>query len=450
MSQKVKLLTFNCWGLKYISSLRKERLQAIAERLAHPTNDDESYDIVALQEIWCEEDWSFISDLCKEEYPYRRIFKSGIISGPGLAILSKIPIESTFLYRFPINGRSSAFFRGDWYVGKSISVTVLNNPHVNGFIPIAILNSHMHAPYGNHTGDAAYSCHRACQAWDFAKLVNFLKRAGYAVIQVGDLNSKPGSLPYKLFTVEGGLVDSWVQHKLDSEPVNPESASGADIITSPNSRTPLISKTNPVDDIGLLSPVDQVEISGVTCDSRLNTWRSFKKPHEACRLDYAFIDPSYLVTTKAKVVFTEKLPPPLSCSYSDHFGYSAEFLVKPSSKDNTPSISSPNLTDKINVYKELLLELREYQRFTIPKQVTWRKYHFFLGMFTLVLFHFVMPWATALNPIFSLIILFLSTTVAITSVLNGLIWYFGVRSEHRALQEVQMEVEDVLESTKSV
>lgn len=30
-----------------------------------------------------------------------------------------------------------------------------------------------------------------------------VEKAGYAVIQVGDLNSKPESLPYKIFTIEG-------------------------------------------------------------------------------------------------------------------------------------------------------------------------------------------------------------------------------------------------------
>lgn len=42
----------------------------------------------------------------------------------------------------------------------------------------------------------------------------------------------------------------------------------------------------------------------------------------------------------------------------------------------------------------------------------------------------------------SVVFLFLSSIIIITGGLNGLIWYMGVRSELRALQEVQMEVED--------
>lgn len=42
----------------------------------------------------------------------------------------------------------------------------------------------------------------------------------------------------------------------------------------------------------------------------------------------------------------------------------------------------------------------------------------------------------------SVLFLFVTTIVLITGLLNGLVWYLGVRSELRALQEVQMEVED--------
>lgn len=169
--RQIKVLTFNTWGLKYVSKHRKERLRAIADKLAGTGNDttnnnnsssskiiplhecikntnmggiieedaypegegviDYDFDIVALQEIWCKEDWEYLLERCSSKYPYSRLFYSGILTGPGLAILSKIPIESSFLYRFPINGRPSAFFRGDWYVGKSIAITKLKPVDTN-------------------------------------------------------------------------------------------------------------------------------------------------------------------------------------------------------------------------------------------------------------------------------------------------------------------------------
>lgn len=42
----------------------------------------------------------------------------------------------------------------------------------------------------------------------------------------------------------------------------------------------------------------------------------------------------------------------------------------------------------------------------------------------------------------SVLFLFATIVILATGLLNGLIWSLGVRSELRALQEVQMEVED--------
>lgn len=418
--QLIKLLTFNTWGLKFVSKHRKHRLQAIADELANPKTVEDDYDIVALQEIWCEEDWDYLDRVCRNRYPYRRVFKSGIITGPGLAILSKQPIVETFLYRFPINGRSSAFFRGDWYVGKSISVTIFQ-PHKEGNLPIALLNSHMHAPYGH--GDASYSTHRACQAWDFAKLVRMLKKAGYAVIQVGDLNSKPESLPYKIFTVEGGLTDSWnVLHKDD-----------------------LMNAA----ELAKLSPEDQIALGGVTCNSRLNTWRKNRRLSEACRLDYALIDANNIVPVTAGVKFTEILPKPWLCSYSDHFAYSVEFLVSSVDEHKSPQIDH-NLLEREKVYKELLAEIKHYRQTTIPFQANWRKMYFITSIIIVIGMHVGVVFASEVSGWISVIFLLITTVVLVTGLLNGLIWSLGVRSELRALQEVQLQVEDAYTHIESI
>ncbi|GEQ67993.1 hypothetical protein JCM33374_g1659 [Metschnikowia sp. JCM 33374] len=403
----LSLLTFNCWGLKYVSKVRKARLQAIAEKLA-----SSDHDIVALQEIWVEEDWQYIEEKCHAVFPHRRFFKAGIVAGPGLALLSKVPIDSSFLYRFPINGRPSAFFRGDWLVGKSIAVTVLK-PHFPGARQLAVLNSHMHAPY-KPQGDASYSTHRACQAWDLANIVRVLQRAGYAVVQVGDLNSKPGSLPHKLFTQQGGLSDSW------------EVLHGTNVLSN--------------DDIALLDPHEQITRGGITCDSRLNTWRATREPWEACRLDYALIDRRALVPVSAEVQFTELLPAPLSCSYSDHFAYSVTLALK-DQQSLGPVASNEELA---HLYSETLDELQMYLDHTIPFQTNWRKYHFYASLIVVVLIHVAIAFAAAVQPWTSVILVLASTLIGISGVVNGMICFLGVRSEKRALLEVKMEVEDAL------
>jgi len=410
--ESVRLLTFNTWGLKLVSKHRKQRLRAIADKLANPFDASDDYDVVALQEVWCEEDWQYLDHVCRDRYPFRRYFKAGIISGPGLCVLAKIPITETFLYRFPINGRPSAFFRGDWYVGKSVAVTMFQ-PLYSGSMPIALLNSHMHAPYGH--GDASYSTHRACQAWDFAKIVRMLKKAGYAVIQVGDLNSKPESLPYKIFTIEGGLSDSWnVLH--GEKVVHPHQVSQ-------------------------LTPEEQISVAGVTCNSRLNTWRRERPMTDACRLDYALIDASSITPVDAKVKFTETLPPPLRCSFSDHFAYCVELKVEPRIL-HANHVEEYSSIERESVYKELLVEINNYRSHTIPFQTRWRKLHFILSILAVIGMHVAIVFVSNVAGWISVLFLFATIVILATGLLNGLIWSLGVRSELRALQEVQMEVED--------
>lgn len=406
MAPQVRLLTLNTWGLKYVSQKRRERLTAIADRLAR---DHHQYDVVALQEVWVQEDWNYIESTCKHLFPYTRKFSSGIVSGPGLAILSKIPIESTFLYRFPINGRPSAFWRGDWYVGKSVAVTLLR-PLDDDVHPLAVLNSHMHAPYAI-TGDAAYDCHRSCQAWDFAKLSNILSRAGYAVVIVGDLNSRPGSLPHKFLTLETTLVDSW------------EQLNGVQDLAS----------------IASLSPSLQIEIGGITCDSTLNTWRAHRKPDEACRLDYALIDASKLKTVHAQVTFTENIAS--VGSYSDHFAYTCTFNILKRDTYKQLHRSNSLTVNKAAYYNEMLLLLQSYNK-TSKWQQKWRLTHFFLSIVAIVAVHVSVSFTSAIAPWSSVLWVFASTAIGITGTINGLIGYLFGNFELRALEEVRLEVMD--------
>ncbi|CAI4431179.1 CEL_1a_G0014680.mRNA.1.CDS.1 [Saccharomyces cerevisiae] len=165
-------------------------------------------------------------------------------------------------------------------------------------------------PHTPSRGDAAYLCHRSCQAWDFSRLIKLYRQAGYAVIVVGDLNSRPGSLPHKFLTQEAGLVDSWEQlHGKQDLAV-----------------------------IARLSPLQQLLKGCTTCDSLLNTWRAQRQPDEACRLDYALIDPDFLQTVDAGVRFTERIPH-LDCSVSDHFAYSCTLNIVPQGTESRPSTS---------------------------------------------------------------------------------------------------------------
>lgn len=447
-----KLLTFNTWGLKYVSTFRKERLVAIADRLAKSdvnlftsstsppsivagtsapvavsppssSSDVDDYDIVALQEVWSKEDWEYLDRVCAAKYPFRRWFSSGILSGPGLAVLSKFPIKKTFLYRFPVNGRPSAFFRGDWYVGKSVAVTILV---LSDETTVALLNSHMHAPYAA-SGDAAYEAHRSCQAWEISVIVEELKLAGHAVILVGDLNSRPGSLPYRILEIDAGLKDSWE----------------------------LLNGQTDLELVKSMDPWEQIIRAATTCDSILNTWRAHRRPDEACRLDYALIDSNLLEPVQASVRFTEKIPS--IGSYSDHFAYSATFRFKKKVISDSEATATTVLATSrsgsneklLQVYFDLKDLVSEYMETTLVWQRKWRMWHFVISFAVTLAFLPVITVVSYRAPWSSILFYFFGCIIFVTGVVNGMISFLFGRYELRNMRELILEVNDRLNYVKA-
>lgn len=114
---EINVVTLNCWGLKYLSKLRRERLSEVGRRLA---TSDPSPHIVALQECWTQEDYESIRRETRFVLPYGKFYFSGVL-GAGLAILSRWPIEESSMVAYPLNGKPTAFYRGDWFVGKGVA-----------------------------------------------------------------------------------------------------------------------------------------------------------------------------------------------------------------------------------------------------------------------------------------------------------------------------------------
>lgn len=117
MSNALRIITLNCWGLKYLSKSRNERLSQIGTEIA---TTDPQPSIVGLQECWTQQDYNAIRDRTRHILPYGKFYYSGVFGG-GLAILSKWPIEESSMVPYKLNGRPTAFFRGDWFVGKGVA-----------------------------------------------------------------------------------------------------------------------------------------------------------------------------------------------------------------------------------------------------------------------------------------------------------------------------------------
>ena len=115
LPSSLKIVAYNCWGIKWISKFRDARFPEIGNSLlaAKP-------DIVGLQECFTETDYGYIREKTKDILPYGKRYFSGSF-GCGLAILSRWPIEESSMLPYTLNGRPTAFYRGDWYVGKGVA-----------------------------------------------------------------------------------------------------------------------------------------------------------------------------------------------------------------------------------------------------------------------------------------------------------------------------------------
>ncbi|KAL8950454.1 MAG: hypothetical protein Q9222_003522 [Ikaeria aurantiellina] len=326
----VNILSFNCWGLKYIAKYRKERLQEIGNAIVNTLPTPE---IVGLQECWTQEDYLAIRKHTRHILPYGKFYYSGIFGG-GLAILSKWPIIESDMVRYPLNGRPTAFFRGDWYVGKGVACASIQvgpgREHV-----FEVFNTHLHAPYEKEPADS-YMCHRTAQAWEIAKLMRRATERGHAVIGMGDFNLIPSSLAYRLIVTHAAVQDVWkVLHPGSSVAAANHPAEKDRRKATPNARYNL-------------------HENGTTCDSALNTWRWSKEQQKllfkgdnitmdpmtldprAKRLDYIFFGngldrasnhPQWRVDS-ARVGMTDRHPT-LNCSLSDHFSVEATISRRP-------------------------------------------------------------------------------------------------------------------------
>ncbi|KAI0931480.1 hypothetical protein AcV7_001149 [Taiwanofungus camphoratus] len=301
---RLRVLTLNCWGLKYVSKHRTERLTAIANVLAAS-----SYDIVTLQEVWVFADYERIRAAVSKRLPYAKFFYSGAL-GAGLAILSRFPIIGATINPYSLNGSPIEVIQGDWFVGKAAASVLVAHPILG---QVQIFNTHLFAPGGN-SGPNHQQAHRLVNAWEFAKLARQAAEGGRYVIAAGDFNAIPPSLPMSVVRDHAGLTDAWVASHPNVPP--------------PSSDLP--------------TPVEAVQSYGVTADSPLNSFSAGKRletiarKYQGKRLDYIFFrQPSSppasnrtptLKCTEARVAFTEKVPG-YSFSFSDHFGLEATFDI---------------------------------------------------------------------------------------------------------------------------
>lgn len=229
---------------------------------------------------------------------------------------------------YVLNGRPTAFWRGDWYVGKGIaharirarfpspltttarSPTAATNHQGNNRPPgenqhssnsnskdgdatiiaaaaaaaadnhdfglpheesltIEVFNTHTHAPYSGDKSDS-YRVHRESQAWTLAKLLRSAseKKGNHLVIAAGDFNMTPLSTAHRIITSHAPVRDVW-------RVLHPDSSLGAWSEEKDAEAAAAAASTNDNGDEDDMAPTAEFNLveNGVTSNSVLNTWR---------------------------------------------------------------------------------------------------------------------------------------------------------------------------------
>ncbi|KAF2639956.1 DNase I-like protein [Massarina eburnea CBS 473.64] len=446
----LRILSLNCWGLKYIAKLRNERLVEIGNQIAAATP---APDIVGLQECWTQQDYLAIREKTKHFLPYGKFYHSGIFGG-GLAILSRWPIEESNMTRYPLNGRPAAFYRGDWFVGKGVAQARIRMGPRNGDIA-EVFCTHLHAPYEAEPHDS-YICHRTAQAWEITKLMRGAAERGHVVIGLGDFNMIPLSLAHRIIETHSPVRDVW-------RILHPDSSVGA-----------AVDKVEQLRNVPMPNAEFNLTSNGATCDSALNTWRwnkahtqrlnkgenvqiepTVEDPH-AKRLDYIFFSSgtrrnaatgehtAEWTLKEANVGMTARHPT-LYCSLSDHFSVEATVeraAEDPASNSESGPSALPERYLPIETYDEILATIKKYEaRERIQRKL--RLGHFGYQLL-LSVGCLVGVWWSPHNYV-AFILMLLSSLGLSLGVLEGLMGGLFVGSELRALREFEWEVSNTRE-----
>eukprot|EP00111_Clytia_hemisphaerica_P004562 TCONS_00013089-protein len=183
--EKLKVLSLNCWGLRFLSKDLDQRMAALGDLLAKS-----DYDIIGLQEVWVEEHYLSIKEKIKNILPYSHRFISNGFISTGCVTFSKYPIIDTLFQRYLFNGYFYDYNHGDWYAGKGITGVIIKHPKKD----IYFFNTHMHANYDYQNAKFHFNECRTLQAYQAAQFVKHVTRPSDPIIFSGDFNHESHEL----------------------------------------------------------------------------------------------------------------------------------------------------------------------------------------------------------------------------------------------------------------
>jgi hypothetical protein len=190
------VLTLNAYIAPFVSRNLEGRKHVLGGKIGdlHP-------DIVALQEIWNEDDAEDVARaLADVGLPHVKwVARPGRppFGSSGLMTASRYPLENIRFGRYEAGAVPPVLFHADWTAGKGVLTTRAMTP----FGPVEVANTHVHAGYDLYD----YPAVRLMQLVELTQMLWDRTPPGEPLIVAGDLNSRPKSLPVRFLERAGAL-----------------------------------------------------------------------------------------------------------------------------------------------------------------------------------------------------------------------------------------------------
>jgi endonuclease/exonuclease/phosphatase family metal-dependent hydrolase len=177
---RLRVVTWNVWGVPYITPELDERLAKIPEAVAALEPD-----VVCFQELWeGRHAESVVKQLAQRGLPHAQRF-AGPGGRTGLFVASKWPLGEAAFRPFSLGRMPHTLWHLDWMVEKGVAGVLVRTPAGD----LRLLNTHLQAQYRTDE----YGAERLAQAVEL--VLGSRTRANEALLVTGDFNGRGDELP---------------------------------------------------------------------------------------------------------------------------------------------------------------------------------------------------------------------------------------------------------------
>lgn len=179
---RLRVLTWNVWGLPAFSTNLEARMAALPAAIAKLDPD-----VVLLQEIWAESDGVTVkAGLERHGYRYSSHLAHTEHGMTGLFTASKLPLRHVGFLPFATGRIGHSIWHLEWIASKGVGSFLLQTP----LGEVQVQNTHLQAQYETD----AYGAERLAQASQIALMQ---KGAALPIVLGGDFNTASEELPRK-------------------------------------------------------------------------------------------------------------------------------------------------------------------------------------------------------------------------------------------------------------